>query len=194
MRSLAFACLAAAAVLSGCNDDNNGITNPGGTGGTSATPTPSPGCTQTTVASATRTVGRNVLDSVPFSTSGAGRLDITVDWRDAAANVGAFLVAAGSCSQTQFNNQACSVLVDSGGDKPHWMSANVPAGSYEVLINNFGGTPANVLQPVTVQVVLSVGCPAPPAPAPTAAPSPSPSPTPTPTPSPSPSPTPTSSR
>jgi hypothetical protein len=164
---LACVCVAAAAAaLSACNDNNNpAAPNPS----PSPTATPSPtGCTQTSLASVTPTLSWNVLNSTAFTTTQDARIDITVDWQNASTNVGAYVVQAGTCTQQNFNSQKCSFLLGSGDDKPHKLSGNLPAGSYELLLNNFGsgkrgGTSAET---ATVQVTQSVGCAASPSPSP----------------------------
>jgi hypothetical protein len=182
------ACMAAALVAGGCgdDDDNDSVTNPGtgsgtgtagggsGTGGGDGTT----GCTQTTVAErAQADLGRNAWDPLAFTTTTDGRVDITVDWTNQNANVGAFLVSGGSCSQAQFQGNQCSFILASGDDRPHQMSARIPAGSYELVLQNFGGTPQSA-EPVSATVVLSVGesCPAFPAPSPAPSASPTPGP------------------
>ncbi len=167
MRETVFA-LVASALLAACSDDNsNQVTNPTTATGTSTTATTTPStCTQTTLTSSQVTADRNVLTSVAFTTSTAGRVDVTVDWTNADLNVGAFLVNGGTCTQQNWNAQKCSFLVQSGSDKPHKLSASLPAGNYELLINNFGGTrgtrTATTSETVSAQVVLSAGdnCPA----------------------------------
>jgi hypothetical protein len=160
-RVLASLCLAAAAAsLVACGGDDNG---PTASSSPSPTPTPTPastGCTQTTLATATRALTWNILDTTPFTTTQAGRVDVTVDWRDAGSNVGAYVVEAGTCTAQRFNNGNCSFLVSSGGDKPHQLSANLPAGAYELLLQNFGGGRSSS-ETATAQIVESTGdCPA----------------------------------
>jgi hypothetical protein len=175
-RSLLAVCLAATMIAGACgdDDDNGGVTNPGtgtdtgtGSGGSGTT-----SCTQTTVSQrAEADLGRGAWEPLSFTTSTEGRLDVTVSWRSPEANVGAFLVNAGSCSETQFRANQCSFLLASGDDNPHRMSARFPAGGYELLVQNFGGTSAPS-EPVSATVVLSAGadCPAFPSPSPSATP------------------------
>jgi len=153
---LAPVCLAAAALALGCNDNNSTPT-----AASSPTPAPNPSpaaCTGTTPATATRPLTRNGLDSTPFTTTAAGHVDITVDWQDPDANVGAFVVQADSCTPQRFNKEGCSFLIQSGGDKPHKMGVDLPAGSYELLLDYFGGgAKGSSSETATVQVVQS--CP-----------------------------------
>jgi hypothetical protein len=155
---LAPVCLAAVVALAGCNDDNANPAAP-------ATPTPAPNpspsaCADTTLATATKPLSRNVLDSTAFTTTAAGHVDITVDWTNAQSNLGAFVVESGSCSQQRFNKGDCTFLIQSGEDKPHKLGIDLPAGSYELLLNYFGsGTRRSSSETATVQVVQT--CPAP---------------------------------
>lgn len=177
------ACMAATMLAAGCGDDNSD-TPTGGTGTGTGTGTAgggstgggtTSGCTQTSVATRDQAaLDRNGWESVPFTTSTDGRVDITVSWQNSNANIGAFLVNSGSCSQAQFQAQACTFILASGEDQPHQMSGRVAAGSYELLLQNFGGTSASA-EPVSATIVLSAGesCPD----FPSASPSPSPSPT-----------------
>jgi hypothetical protein len=157
-RLLASLCLATAVVaLGSCNDDD--------TPTAASTPTPAPnpspspsGCTQTTLATETLTLDRNALDATPFTTTAAARVDITVDWQNADSNVGAFVAEAGACTPQRFNNQACPFLLQSGDDKPHVLSADLPAGSYDLLLNYFGGGPrGSNSETATVEIVQSTG-------------------------------------
>ncbi len=158
---LASLCLATAAIaLAACNDSNTP------TAASSPTPAPNPtssptGCTQTTLATATRSLTRDTLDSTPFTVTQAGRVDITVDWQNAQANVGAFVVQAGSCTAQRFNRSNCSFAMQSGNDKPHKMSVNLAAGSYELLLDDFGaggGVKNASSETATAQIVQSTGC------------------------------------
>jgi len=175
-------CLATTLAAAGCNDDDNdtgnGVTNPGtgsgtGTAGGDTGGGGTTGCTQTTLSEGGEVaLDRGALQSLPFTTATDGRLDVTVSWRNSTANIGAFVVSGGSCSEAQFQGQQCSFILGSGNDNPHQMSGRVPAGSYELLVQNFGRTTAQS-EPVSAKVVLSAGegCPEFPAPAPTPTPS-----------------------
>jgi len=155
---LASLCLAAATLALGSCDDDDTPT-------AASTPTPAPnpsptpvGCTQTTLATETRTLARNDLVSTPFATTEAGRVDVTVDWQDAESNVGAFIVEAGTCTPQRFNREGCPFLLQSGDDKPHTMSADLPAGSYELLLDYFGGgAGASSSETATLEIVQSTG-------------------------------------
>ncbi len=155
---LASLCLAAAAAaLAACNDNNTP------TAATSPSPAPNPtasptGCTQTTLATATRSLTRDVLDSTPFTVTQSGPVQITVDWQNAQTNVGAFIVQAGSCTAQRFNKSNCSFAAQSGNDKPHKMSINLTPGSYELLLDDFGGVKNASSETATVQIVQSTGC------------------------------------
>ncbi len=163
------ACLTGALLAAGCgndtNDTNNGMTSPStgsGTGTGTSGGGGTTGCTQATVAERTKSdLGRDAWEPLAFKTSSEGRVDITVSWENPKANVGAFLVNAGSCTQAQFQGQQCSFLLASGEDNPHQMTAQLPAGDYELLIQDFGGT-SRPAERVAATVVLSTGtgCPA----------------------------------
>jgi hypothetical protein len=149
------------------DDESTAAPNPSPSPSPSATPSPT-GCTQTNLASASPALSWNVLSSTAFTTTQDARVDITVDWQNANANVGAYVVQAGTCTQQRFNNRNCSFLLASGDDKPHVMSANLPAGSYELLLNDFGaggGSRAgDSSETASVQIVQSTGCTASPNP------------------------------
>ena len=122
------------------------------------TPTPTP-CTQATLLQTSGSLPSRILVRLPFSTTTAGRLDVTVDWTFAASPVGVYLVTANSCTIDQFNAQTCTFLARSETTtKPRKISVpNVGAGSYELLLANF----ASQDESLAVQVVLSSsGCPA----------------------------------
>ncbi len=167
-KALVFACLAAPmALLVGCNDNTTTPTAANPSPSPSASPSPT-GCTQTTLVTATPMLSWNVLNSTAFTTTQAGTVDITVDWQNASTNVGAFVVQAGTCTQQNFNKSKCTFVLASGNDKPHKMSASLPAGSFELLLNDFGGgtrgTGASSSETATVQIVQSSGCTASPNP------------------------------
>ena len=161
-KALALVCLAAAvAALAACNDNNSSPT-----AASSPTPAPNPspspgGCTQTTLATATRPLTRDVLDSTAFTTTQAGPVTVTVDWTNQQANVGAFIVQAGTCTAQRFNRSNCSFLAESGNDKPHKIQVSLPAGSYELLLDDFGaggGVKGASSETATVRIVQSTGC------------------------------------
>ena len=62
----------------------------------------------TTLATASPALSWNVLNSTAFTTTQSGQVDITVDWHNAEANVGAFVVQAGSCTAEHFKKSSCS--------------------------------------------------------------------------------------
>jgi len=121
-------------------------------------PTPTP-CTQTTLLQTSGSLPARNLIRLPFSSTGSGRLDITVDWTFAASQIGVYLVTANSCLIDQFNAGTCTFLLRSETTaKPRKVSApNIAAGNYELLLANF----ASQDESLAVQVVLSSsGCPA----------------------------------
>ena len=174
MRTRAFLVAAALAGLAiGCDDDddNNNVTNPGGgTGGTAT-------CTQTVVAGGSEALQEGTLTAIPFTTTAAGRLDVTVDWTtQSGANLSAFVAAAGSCNEAQWSGGQCTFTGQSGTgtdtgsvftSKPgRFSSQNVAAGNYDLLVISWGSDPeqpnSDNTEGVSYQVVQSVGsnCPA----------------------------------
>lgn len=153
MTKRVFLAAALCAPLAGCGDKINDILT--GTGATGS-------CSQTVVATNTGgTMEPLTRATVPFATTATGRLDITVDWTNAANPVGVYVAQASSCAIEQFNANACTFSAQSQtGGKPRQVSvANAAAGAYELYIVNFSDT---VSESVTAQVVLSqgIGCPA----------------------------------
>jgi hypothetical protein len=143
--------LIATLLLPGCGGDS--------TPTTPATPAPTPTpCTQSTVLQVNGAVPAFAGGSVQFTTTAAGRLDITVDWTFAATPLGVYLFNADSCSEDQFPD-ACTFLIRSETTvKPRKVSLpNAAARSYELLVVNYSDTDESV----SGQVVLSSPtCPA----------------------------------
>jgi hypothetical protein len=131
-----------AAVLPGC----------GGGGGNGPTPLPSSGPVRTLIQS-----GGFQLDGLPdafaaglifdagrveFTTSGAGTLEVSVDWTFASNDVD-FVVMRGNCSFNQFYADQCTEVAgaDSATAKPERLTvSNFAAGSYTLFVANLGVT------------------------------------------------------
>lgn len=139
-----------------------GLSACGGGGGSptssSVVATPQP-CTQTTVFQGQGSLTASTIDQEPFTTTTAGRLDVTVDWTFATSDIGVYVVPANSCALAQFNTRTCNFLIRSeSGAKPRKVSmANLSPGSYDLLLANF----ASQQESLSALVVLSsANCPA----------------------------------
>ncbi|MBX7187888.1 MAG: hypothetical protein K1Y01_22290 [Vicinamibacteria bacterium] len=99
----------------------------------------------------------STLFSLPVTVPSAGRLDLTADWTLATNAVGLYLVQ-GACTLDQFNARTCNFLTRiETTAKPKKGSVAVQAGSYSVLVANFGSQQDSGI----AQAVLSTGsCPA----------------------------------
>ena len=138
--------LGAALLFPACG--GNQVTSPGSS---PPPPTMAP-CTQVTVFQGGAAFPPSTLDTESFSTSTTGRLDVTLDWTFPDSRFGVYVVQ-GACNLQQFNARSCNFLLRSDtGPKPRRVSApNVAAGSYSLLIGNFGSQNESV----STQVVLS---------------------------------------
>jgi len=89
----------------------------------------------------------------------AGRLDVVVDWTFAQTPLGIY-VFQGTCNLDQFAARTCNFLLASEPSqaKPRLASvSNAPAGTYTLLIANFG----SLNESLAAQIVLrSATCPA----------------------------------
>ena len=139
---------AAAAALPGCGSS----TTPTPT----ATPVPTPPpIVETIVASGSGTIPNRILAFIPFTTSAAGRINVTVDWTFATNDVDVYLVR-GACTFEQFVANQCTLVTfsESTTAKPERLTASgAAAGNYLLLIGNAG--PAD--ESVAFQVVLTTG-------------------------------------
>jgi hypothetical protein len=135
----------------------------GGGGSTTPTPvasnTPRP-CTHNVLAQGQGPLPGESLGAVAFTTLAAGRIDVTVDWTDAASAIGVYVVqVAIGCDLQELSEGACTFVLESNPSsvKPRKVSVSAPVGSYELLIANFSPNDESV----AVQIVLSLGeCPA----------------------------------
>jgi hypothetical protein len=175
---------AAAGLAIGCDDDDDNITGGTGTGGTGGTST----CTQQVVAEEQMSLDQNAMTVIPFTTSTAGRVDVTVQWTTQGAQLGAFIAQTGSCNESQFTGGTCtfagrsagsggttdSASAFTGSSPGRFAAQNVAAGNWDLILMNYGtstgnggtgGTGGGTSQDpeaVAVQVVSSTGssCPA----------------------------------
>ena len=140
-----------ASVLAGCGSDAS----------------PTPPTPPTTLAPCTQTSLKQLSGGIPgrtlvfddFSVPDAGRLDVTMDWTNAASMVGFYLVPANTCSLEEFNARTCNFVIRSETTtKPRKISTpSFAAGNYRWIIGNFSTDPESV----ALQIVLSKGgCPA----------------------------------
>jgi hypothetical protein len=133
----------------------------GGSTGPTVVPTPQPTptpCTQTQVGIATGAVPAETVAGVDFTTTAAGRIDVTLDWTFPTSPIGMYLFRANTCDFTQFNSCPFLIRSDPTTVKPRRASAeNQPAGAYELIVVNFSDRDESLAG----QIVLSQGsCPA----------------------------------
>lgn len=135
-------------VLQGCGSSNTPTPIP------SATPTPTP-TVQTVVSTGSGSIPVRILVPIPFTTTAAGRLDVTVDWTFATNDLDVYL-ARGACSFDQFVTNQCTLVTfsESRTAKPERLAfPGAAAGSYVLLVGNRG--PAD--ESAAFQVVLTTG-------------------------------------
>lgn len=153
-RRLVIAYLAAcvlAVSLTACGGSGEKIVNP------TPAPTPTP-CTQTTLIRESGGIAGTALVYDDFSVPDSGRLDVTMDWTNAASQLGFYLVLANTCTLAEFNAGSCNFLIRSETTvKPRKIStANFSAGNYRWMIGNY----SDAEESVSLQIVLSKGgCP-----------------------------------
>jgi hypothetical protein len=88
-----------------------------------------------------------------FTLSGAGKLDVVVDWTFSASAVG-FGVYQGSCSFNSFYNNSCNQVgvAPAGAGKPARVSVpNVAAGTYTLVVTSA----ANVDESGSYQIFIT---------------------------------------
>lgn len=121
-----------------------------------AVPTPTP-CAQSVLFQGTGEMPAGTLLNFPVSTSVAARLDVNGDWTFTTNPVGLYIIQ-GACSLDQFNARSCTFLLRlEPGAKPLKGSASVSAGSYTVLMANYGARSDSG----ALQIVQSIGSCAP---------------------------------
>lgn len=172
MRLMTLVAAGAMAAAIGCGDDNNNNAT-GGTGGTGTGATAA--CQQTVVAEKQVTLNDRTMTVVPFTTTSAGRVDVTVQWTTAGNRVAAFIAPTGACNQSQFSGGTCTFTgrsAGTGGDTGssaaftgsnpgRFATQNVAAGKYDLILMSYGtadkGGAGATDEAVAVQVVSSVG-------------------------------------
>jgi hypothetical protein len=133
----------------------------GGGSGPSAVATPPADCVQTVLVqgNADLDAGTALGQEFTVTSTAATRLDVIVDWTFAQSPIGVY-VFQGACNLDQFLARTCNFLVQSeiSSRKPRLASVtNVPAGTYTLLIANFG----SLNESLAAQIVLSSAtCPA----------------------------------
>ena len=134
------------ALLSACGD---GPTKPE----IDASPSPSPTPVTEVLVEGGGALGQLMLGSLSFDTTKSGKLDVIVDWTDAANDVDVYL-AKGSCSFDQFVTAQCNMMAFSESTiaKPEKISASdMTPGAYTLLVGNIGPTDESV----SFQVLLT---------------------------------------
>jgi hypothetical protein len=112
----------------------------------SPAPTPTPAPVRTTIFSGADSLGVLELGLIPFTTTAAGTLDLTVDWTF-PTNLVAVYLAQGSCTFDQFVADQCNLRIasETSTPKPKVLTLpNAPAGAYVFLVGNVGPTEESV--------------------------------------------------
>jgi hypothetical protein len=141
-----FAALGLALSLAGCGSDGPTTTTP--------TTTLAPAPTTTVILQGgAGDIGPRILYVLnPFTTAGAGTLDVTVDWTFPEDNVEVYL-AQGTCTIDQVNQRTCPFagLSESATAKPERLHiVNLAAGTYSLMIGNRGPQTETVSYQVTL--------------------------------------------
>jgi hypothetical protein len=81
--------------------------------------------------------------SPPFTTTSAGRLEVTVDWTFARTDLDVYVLrgTVANCTIAQFNARQCDLAAfsESVTAKPEKVTvASAPAGTYTILVANWG--------------------------------------------------------
>jgi len=143
-RTAVFVTAALAVLLKGCG---------GGGGSTPTTPSPTPAVPTTVVVTqGSGTLRAGFVGVVRFTTTAAGRLDVTVDWTFASndLDIGLF---AGSCTAQQVVDRLCGASVASAEtlNKPERLSlANMAAGAYTLVVDHLGSRNESISYQVTL--------------------------------------------
>ena len=119
-------------------------------------------CTTTNVVTDSGGIDATTVVFNDFSVPDGGRLDVTLDWTNAASPIGFYLVPANTCTTAaDFNARNCSFLIryEPSSAKPIKISkSSFSAGNYRWLIANY----AKEQESVSLGIVLNkgTGCPA----------------------------------
>ena len=147
--------LGLALVLPGCGGDDASVTTP-------PAPTPAPAPVRTLIREGGGALGAPIIGATTlttffrtfsFTTSATGDLEVTVNWT-LASNAIWVLIADGSCTADQFNNDECQFAVDSRTSVPKPRVLTIPnaaAGTRTLIIWNQGPGEESVV----FQVVLT---------------------------------------
>ena len=141
MRFRVLSLLALVVVLPGCGGGDGPPTGP-------SSPTPPPTPVRTVIDSGSEGLSVEHFIVIPFTTSGVGTLDATVDWTF-SADLLLMYVTQGTCTGTQFAADACpdqpscecrfAVRSENPFEKPRVMTiANAAAGPYTLIVWNLG--------------------------------------------------------
>jgi hypothetical protein len=139
-----------------CGDDGPMERCPAGTVGTppncEAPPEP---CSQSALLQDSGPIPGLTIAVNDFSVAEDGRLDITLDWTNAASQIGFYLVPASTCNLDEFNERSCDFLIQAEppNPKPTRRSVELNAGNYRWMIGNF----EEEQESVSIQIVQSVG-------------------------------------
>jgi hypothetical protein len=127
---------------------------------TTPAPTASPtaACAQDTVIAGTVPIPVQAVLFTELKLTAAAHLTATLDWTRSLSTM-RLAIVTGDCNGDDFKANTCLKLLDaSAPPKPATGSADLPAGTYSVAIQN----QSNFRDTVTYSVVrASVGCPAP---------------------------------
>ena len=102
------------------------------------------------------TLSPEIAEECHFSVPRGGRLDVTMDWTNAASAVGFYLVPVNTCTVDEFNARTCDFLIRSepSNVKPRLISEpNFSAGNYRWIVGNF----SDEQESVALEIVLSEG-------------------------------------
>lgn len=133
--------IAIVVVLPGCGGGGSDVTGP-------PTPTPTPAPVRTVLASGSTALVVEQFIVVPFTASGAGTLDATVDWTF-ASDLLLMYITQGDCTGAQFATDVCpddpacacrfAVRSENPFMKPRLLTlANAAAGPYTLIVWNLG--------------------------------------------------------
>jgi hypothetical protein len=133
-----------AVLLQGCGDG-------GGSSPTTPSPTPAPPST-VVITQGSGTLRAGFVGAVRFSTTAAGRLDVTVDWTFASNDLD-IAIFTGSCAAQQIVDLLCGVPAGLSEtlNKPERLSlAGASAGDYTLAIDHLGARDESISYQMTL--------------------------------------------
>lgn len=141
MRLRVLSLIALIVVLPGCGGGDKSPTDP-------QTPTPTPPPVRSVIDTGSGSLSLDHFVVIPFTTSGVGTLDATVDWTF-ASDLLLMYITQGNCTGDQFAAEACpdqpacecrfAVRSENQSQKPRVMTlANAAAGPYTLIVWNLG--------------------------------------------------------